>query len=390
MAGLIVRPRSRIFHGHDWVYASEILKTFGEPQDGTVVSLRDGRDRFLGSAIYNGRSQIVARRFSRRRQDLDADFFRRRIARAVEYRAALGLDLRCRRLVWSESDGLPGLVVDRYGEVAVMQTLTLAMDRQQALIAETVAGVTGCRTVIARNDAPLRKAEGLPAATAVLVGDAPAAPIPCEVAGVRFEIDPLGGQKTGFYLDQIENCRLVAARAAGRRVLDCFANRGAFALACARAGAREVVAVELSADGVAAMAATAAANGLAVRPMAANAFDFLKESANRGDGYDLIILDPPSFTRTKGRLQEALRGYHEIHRQAFRLLAPGGLLATFCCSYHVGDATFREAINEAAVDAACSARVLCRFGQAADHPVLLALPETEYLKGYLLELLAGR
>ena len=389
MAGIVIRPRSRILHGHDWVYFSEVLKTFGEPKNGDVISIKDGKDRMLGSAIYNARSQIVARRFCRQRQDLDADFFRRRIAQAIEYRERRGIDLKRCRLVWSESDGLPGVIVDRYGDCLVLQTLTLAMDQRKGLIVDALRTLCNPRCVIERNDAPIRKAEGLELVSGVLWGDEPG-PVTIELQGMQFQIDLLHGQKTGFYLDQVDNYAAVAAWAAGKRVLDCFSNQGAFALACARGGAASVKAVEISEECVASIRANAARNGLAVEAVAANVFDFLKEEERLGKQYDYIILDPPSFTKSKEKVRDALRGYKEIHLRALKLLAPGGLLATFSCSHHVGDELFREMIADASVDAKRTLRVLARFGQGADHPVILTLPETEYLRGYLFELAPGR
>ncbi|MEI8234709.1 MAG: class I SAM-dependent rRNA methyltransferase [Verrucomicrobiota bacterium] len=390
MAGLIIRPRSRILHGHEWVYFSEVLKTFGTPEDGAVVSLKDGKDRLLGSAIYNAKSQIVARRFSRQRQDLDADFFERRIRQAVEYRARRGVNPRLGRLVWSESDGLPGVIVDRYGDDLVLQTLTLGMDLRKGLIVDALRAVCTPRMILERNDAPIRRAEGLEPQVGVLWGEPPAATVPIEVLGLRFEVDLLHGQKTGFYLDQLDNYAGVAPWAAGKRVLDCFSNQGAFALACAKAGAASVRAVEISADCVDLIRQNAARNGLQVEAVAANVFDLLNDEGRAGAQYDLIILDPPSFTKSKEKLDGALRGYKEIHLRALQLLAPGGMLATFSCSHHVNDALFREVIADAAVDAKKTLRQLVRFGQAADHPVLLNLPETEYLRGYLFELAPGR
>ena len=388
MAGLIIKPRTRILHGHEWVYASDVLKAFGEPQDGEVVSLKDGRDHLLGSAIFNSRSQIVARRFSRQRQDLDLDFFQRRIAQAVAYRARRGVDARACRLVWSESDGLPGVIVDRYGEMLVLQTLTLAMDRRIPLLVEALRAVCAPAAIIERNDAPIRRAEGMELRTGVLFGEA--APVELELLGLRFQIDPLQGQKTGFYLDQVDNYRAVAAWANGRRVLDCFANQGAFALACAKAGASAVGAVDISAEAVARISANAARNGLAVDAIEANVFDFLKQQESAGAIYDLIVLDPPSFTKSKGKLHEAMRGYKEIHLRALKLLAPDGLLATFSCSHHVSAELFKEMIIDALVDAKKSARQLRTLQQSADHPILASLPETEYLKGFVLELAPGR
>src|SRR4051812_12160580 len=222
MAGLVVKPRSRILHGHDWVFSGEVLKVFGNPADGDVISLKDGKDRLIGSAIYNSKSQIVARRFSRRKQQLDLDFFQRRIAQAVEYRARRGVNPRLCRIVWSESDGLPGVIVDRYGDNLVLQTLTLAMEMRKGLIVEALQNLlTGINSIIERNDAPVRRAEGMELQSGVLFGETPGE-IEIEVAGLRLATDLLNAQKTGFYLDQLGNYQAVAQHANGRRVLDCF------------------------------------------------------------------------------------------------------------------------------------------------------------------------
>lgn len=395
MAGIIVKPRSRILHGHDWVYGSEVLKSFGNPPEGSVVSIRDGKDRLLGSGIWNSRSQIVARRFSRQRQELDPDFFRRRIAQAIGYRRSHGLLAPACRLVWSESDGLPGLIVDRYGPALAVQTLTLAFDQRLPIIVDSLAAETAQLlspgdklTVVERNDAPIRRAEGLDLRTGLLRGTSTL--FDTEIAGLHFEVDLLHGQKTGFYLDQAENYRAVARHAAGCRVLDCFSNQGAFALACAKAGAASVAAVDISAGAVAQITANAARNGLAVQAIEANVFDFLKEKEAAAAQYGLVILDPPSFTKNKDRVTDAMRGYKEIHLRAFKLLEPGGLLATFACSHHVSAQMFRDMIVEALVDAKKSARILETYRQNLDHPILLSIPETEYLKGFLLELAPGR
>ncbi len=389
MAGLVIKPRSRLFHGHDWVYVSDVLKAFGAPVDGAVVSLKDGSDRMLGSAIYNSKSQIVARRFSRQRQDLDLDFFTRRIRLALDYRERHGLAAHAGRLVWSESDGLPGVIVDRYGPHLVLQTLTLAMDQRKDVIVAALREVFAPESIVERNDAPIRKAEGLELQTGVLHGEAPA-PFPIEIGGLRYTVDLLRGQKTGFYLDQIPNYSLIARHAAGRRVLDCFANQGAFALSCARAGAAGVTALEISADCVAQIQENARVNALTVDARAVNVFDAFKDLERREARYDMVILDPPSFTKSKGKLHEAMRGYKEIHLRALKLLEPTGLLATFCCSHHVGREEFIETINEAAVDARKTLRQIGTFGQALDHPIITTIPETEYLKGYLFELVPGR
>ena len=416
MAGIIVKPRARILHGHDWVFSSEVLKVFGKPADGDVISLKDGRDKLIGSAIYNSKSQIVARRFSRQRQDLDLDFFKRRIAQANEYRDRRNIAPKLRRVVWSESDGLPGVILDRYGDYFVLQTQTLAMDARKDLIVDAIKSVF-CResaslaetkteaggapalqslTIVERNDSPVRRAEGLEFNLGVLEGPAPSGPISVEISGTRqsaslqFEIDLLHGQKTGFYLDQAANYSIVASFARDRRVLDCFANQGAFALACANAGAIDVAAVEENSDNVAAGKKNAERKGLKVRWIEQDVFGFLRGAEKAEAKYDLIILDPPSFTKTKGGLRDALRGYRELHVRAFKLLSKDGLLATFSCSHHVSEMAFAQTLAEALVDARRSARRLRKLEQALDHPVLPTIPETEYFKGFLLEMMPGR
>jgi 23S rRNA (cytosine1962-C5)-methyltransferase len=389
MAGLIIKPRSRILHGHDWVYTSEVQKAFGNPVDGEVVSLKDGRDQLLGTAIYNSKSQIIARRISRQRQELDLDFFTRRLKQAVDYRTRRGVDPRLGRLVWSESDGLPGVIVDRYGDHLVVQTLTLAMDLKKAVLVEALQALFAPQSIVERNDAPIRKAEGMELVTGMLAGEPPA-PFEITVQGLTFQVDLLHGQKTGFYLDQLPNYAAVAAHAKGRKVLDCFANQGAFALACAQAGATQVQAAEISADCVELIRRNAQRNGLVVESYAVNVFDLLKDLERQQARFDLVILDPPSFTKSKGNLHDAMRGYKEIHLRALKLLNPDGLLATFCCSHHVSREIFMEVINDAAVDAKKTLRQLEAFSQGADHPIITTLPETEYLKGWLFELAPGR
>ena len=389
MAGIVVKPRARILHGHDWVFSSEVLKIFGSPSDGDVVSLRDGRDRLIGSAIYNSKSQIVARRFSRRKQDLDLDFFKRRIAQAAEYRARRGVDPKLCRVVWSESDGLPGVIIDRYGEHFVLQTLTLAMDMRKELIAQAIVDLFEAKNIIERNDAPVRQVEGLEARTGILSGAA-TSKIRIDINDIKFDVDLLHGQKTGFYLDQKDNYGIIAQYARGRRVLDCFTSQGAFALACARAGASEVTGVEANTGSLEAARENAERNQLRVRWVEQDVFQFLRGAEKMESQYDLIVLDPPSFTRTKSGLRDAVRGYRELHVRAFKLLSKDGLLATFSCSHHVNENAFAQMIAAALVDARRSARRLRRFEQSPDHPVLPTLPETEYFKGVLLEMMPAR
>ena len=396
MPGIVIKPRARIYHGHDWVYTSEVLKTWGKPTDGSVITIKDGKDRLIGSGIYNSKSQIVARRFSRQKQELDLDFFQRRISQAIEYRKTRGTNLEVCRLVWSESDGLPGLIIDRYGDCLVLQTLTLAMDQRQGIILDALRDCLSLLfettpeslLIVERNDAPIRKAEGLELRNSVLVGQPRV--IEVEILGLKFQIDPIQGQKTGFYLDQVESYREIAQWAEGKRVLDVFANQGAFGLFCAKAGAKEVTSVEISAEAVAQIKANADRNGLQIEAIEQNAFDFLKSAENQEAKYDLIVLDPPSFTKSREKLHDAMRGYKEIHLRALKLLAPGGQLATFSCSHHVSTEIFREMIVDSLVDAKKSARLIQTLRQSADHPILLSVPETEYLKGFLLELAPGR
>jgi 23S rRNA (cytosine1962-C5)-methyltransferase len=294
-----------------------------------------------------------------------------------------------RRVVWSESDGLPGVIADQYGDTAVLQTLTLAMDLHKAEIASALIEVLGLRGVIERNDAPVRTAEGMESMTGVLAGE-PQAVQTVEIGGVSFELDLLGGQKTGFYLDQVANYAAVAKHAAGKRVLDCFSNQGGFALACAKAGAAATVAVESGAESFERLQANARRNGLDVRCERADVAEYLRRAERAGEKYDLIILDPPSFTKTKGKVHDAMRGYRDLHVRAGALLEPGGLLATFSCSHHIDTVTFLDAICGGLFDARRSARLLEEYRQSPDHPIVLHLPETFYLKGFLLEMMPGR
>lgn len=389
MSSLVIQPRARIFHGHDWVYATEVKGRTGDPQPGDVVTLKDVRGRPLGSAIYNPQSQIIARRFSFRAQDLDLDFFKRRIQRAVAYRESLGIDLKLCRLVWSESDGLPGLIVDRYGEHLVIQTLTLALDQRQALIVQALVELLGPASIIERNEASVRKAEGMELRKGAVHGQPPAAAVELRHGGIVFKVDLLEGQKTGLYLDQLDNYHEVARFAKGRSVLDCFTNQGGFAQACALAGAAKTKAVDSSEPAIAVARSNAATAGADIDFVTANCFDFLKESEARGDTYDLIVLDPPSFTKTKQSINDALRGYKEIHLRALKMLRPGGILSTFSCSHHINRRDFHQMIVDAAVDARRTLRQRATHAQRADHPVIAGLPETEYLRGFSFEVIAS-
>ncbi|MFC4994526.1 class I SAM-dependent rRNA methyltransferase [Rubritalea tangerina] len=387
MAGLIIKPRSRVFHGHDWVYASEIQKTFGNPEPGDVISLKDFRDRPLGTAIYNPQSQIVARRISRRKQKLDQEFFERRIQQAIDLRErSEGIDIRLCRVVWSESDALPGVIVDRYGDHLVLQTLTLAMHQRRDLIVSALLKLLEPETIILRNDSPMLKAEGIENEIVLLHGENPGA-FTVDANGVLFEVDLLDGQKTGLYLDQLDAHAAIAKLAKGKKVLDVFCNQGGFALACAKAGAASVTAVDVSESAIEATKRNAELNGVEIEAIKHNAFDFLK---HHEESYDLIILDPPSFTRNKKTLNDAMRGYKEIHLRGLKLLNRDGILSTYCCSHHATRELFLQNVVQASVDAKRTLRLIQNHGQRLDHPVLPGIPETEYLKGFTFELAPSR
>ncbi|MFT6182069.1 MAG: 23S rRNA (cytosine1962-C5)-methyltransferase [Paracoccaceae bacterium] len=386
MAGLIIKPRSRIFHGHEWVYSSEIQKTFGNPEPGDLVTLKDFKDRPLGVAIYNPNSQIVARRISRRKQKLDAEFFDRRLGQAIAYRDSLDIEKNLRRLVWSESDGLPGVIVDQYGDHLVLQTTTLAMDQRKDLIVDSLVKQLDPKSITLRNDSSMRKPEGLEDEISMVYGEQPA-PFTVEQNGSIFEIDPANGQKTGLYLDIMESYERVAKLASGKKVLDVFCNQGGFSLACALAGAESVTAVDISEEATAATTKNAELTGVQVETITANAFSFLRQ---HDQTYDLIILDPPSFTRNKKTVKDAMRGYKEIHLRALAMLNPSGILATFCCSHHATRELFLDSVKEAAVDGKRTLRLIDSHTQRLDHPIIATLPETEYLKGFTFQLAPNR
>jgi 23S rRNA (cytosine1962-C5)-methyltransferase len=375
--------RHRILDGHPWVFASEVGRTEGPVQDGGTVELHSPKGHFLGCAIYNSRSQIVARRYAREKVALDEKLLGARLDQALAFRASLG-PRTAQRLVWSESDQLPGLIVDRYRDVLVVQTLTLALAQREETIAGLLAEKTGCRVILARNDAPVRHLEGLPLERKMLLGDY-MAPTLVDIAGIDYELDLWSGQKTGFYLDQAENYGAVAAYARGRRVLDCFTNQGAFALSARRAGAASCRALDQSAEALRQAESTARAQGLEIEWVQGNVFDLLRAHEQARENFDLIVLDPPSFTKTKGNKDSALRGYHELHLRALRLLTPDGILATFSCSHHVTDRDWMELLERAARETGTTLRLHRRLTQSSDHPILVNVPETEYLHGYLVE-----
>lgn len=396
---VLLRPgeADRIVAGHPWIYEGNILRLTRPAEDGAVVQVKDHRQRFLGVGFYNSRSKLRVRLLSNRREPLDGAFFERRFREAAVLRARYLPGVDACRLVNAESDRLSGLIVDRYADVLVLQTSALALDQRKPLLVETLRRVWSPRAIVERNDTAGRRFEGLPEQHGLLAGEL-TGPVEVTVHGLRFTVDLLGGHKTGLYLDQQENYARVAElirRRPGAQVLDAFSFVGGFGLAAARAGAAHVHLVEQSEEALAAARRHAEANGLAERCSfeAANVFDWFKARTARGPHeqlippYDVIILDPPSFTRTREAVADALRGYKEIHLRALKLLRPGGLLATFCCSHHVDAVTFQDVILAAAYDARRLLRRVAVFTQAPDHPVVPAIPETEYLKGYAFEVM---
>ena len=390
MPGIIIKPRARVFHGHDWVYSSEIKKTFGDPKPGDVISLKDYKDRSLGTAIYNPKSQIVARRFSRRKQDLNSDFFYSRIQRAINYRNNLSsIDPSLSRLIWSESDGLPGLIVDNYKGNLIIQTLTLGMEIRIDLIISALKSLCNPISITARNDTPIRAAEGLELETKIIHGT-PHEKLQTEHSEIPFSINLLEGQKTGLYLDQLDNYLLVGKLAKNRRVLDCFTNQGGFAMSCLINGASEVTGVDISKTAIESSKLNSdKLTNKNSKWINENAFDLLKSHETNGEKFDMIILDPPSFTKNKKTLSGATRGYKEIHLRSLKMLDPGSVLTTFSCSHHISAKMFLDIIRDAANDAKKSLRIIDQYYQRADHPVTLGIPESSYLKGYSFEIISS-
>lgn len=377
---------SRVLAGHPWVFANEVEALLPAEHDGSVVECRDRQGRPLGCGLYNSRSQIVWRRLSRERVTLDAAWLRAALTRALARRSAApaaGTGPLFRRLVWTESDELPGVVADQFGDTVVLQLQTLAMERHSALLGDLLVELTGATEVIYRNDANIRRLEGLPLEVHTRSG-AVWEPRWMTIDGCDYWLDLQGGQKTGFYLDQRPQHAAVARHAAGRRVLDAFCNQGSFALHCARAGAARVLGLDSAADAVAQARRNAGRNGVAASFEEANVFDWFTARRDAVPEWDLIVLDPPPFARSRSALPNALRGYKELNLRALKALAPGGLLATYSCSHHMQDADLRGVLTAAASDARRRVQVLEWCHQPPDHPVLITMPESEYLRGYLL------
>lgn len=386
----------RTVAGHPWIYHSSIQRLTGEITDGDLVQVKDSKQRWLGIGMFNAKSKINVRLLARERVEIDRAFFERRIRAALALRQKHMSAATSFRVVNAESDQLSGLVVDKYEDVLVLQTSALGMDQRKPMILSALESIFAPRAIAERNELASRKFEGLPDANGLLKG-ALEGPVRVRLNGLNFEADLLTGHKTGLYLDQQTNYRLVAdliALAPGAQVLDCFTFCGGFALHAARTNAIHVHAVDQSEDALVIARRNAQANGLADKCSfeAANVFDWLKAQTVTAPNeklipkFDAIILDPPSFTRNRASVPDALRGYKEIHIRALKLLKPGGTLATFCCSHHVDAELFKQVILEAAFDTRKVLRRVAAFSQGPDHPVIPVIPETEYLKGFAFEL----
>ena len=372
------RGSERIARGHLWVYRSDVEKTPSELESGTVVALVDGRGRFLAKAFWSARSKITLRVVTRDEVPVDEGFFAGRLSAAIELRQRLFGDEPCLRLVHGEADLLPGLVVDRYGDVAVVQTLIPATDQRKQLVADLLWNALSLRCVLERNDVKVRELEGLPQQKGILRG-APPGPLELREGAVRMRLDVLGGQKTGAFLDQREN-HLRAGEYARGRCLDCFSYAGGFALQLAR-GAERVTAVEMQAGAAALLRENALLNRAEnLEVVEENAFDYLRDRSEEEPQYELVVLDPPAFAKNKESIPAARRGYKEVNLRAMQVLRPGGILFTSSCSYHLSESMFEEIVLDAANDAGRRVQVLERRGAGRDHPVLLGVPETRYLK----------
>ena len=369
----------RVRRGHLWIYRSDVLEV--DADGGAIVTVRDERGNFIGKALFSDYSQIALRFLSQSTEEIDRDWWRQRIAEA-HARRHVPPDTNAYRVIYSEGDLLPSLIVDRYDDVLVLQTLSQGTDALKSMIVEILAEQFTPRAVVERNDARVRELEGLPLITATVYGEPPDE-LEILQHGLRFVVAPGGGQKTGSFLDQREN-RLAARNAAATtnrgRALDCFTFNGAFALHLAGVS-EHVIGIDISADAVAAARRNAQLNDLTnVEFREANVFDALREMEAAGERFDTIVLDPPAFAKNRASLKPALRGYKEINLRALKLLNRGGVLVTCTCSYHVSEELFVDVVTEAAIDAHRRVQIMEKRMQATDHPVLVAMPETYYLK----------
>ena len=380
-ATLTNRGAARVRSGHPWVYRSEVAEAFGKAGD--IVRIADRRGRFLGQAFYNPRSEISLRVVERTEKTIDESWFADRLDKALEHRKSLNIDADAYRILHAEADGVPGLVVDRYGDYLVLQVGAATVERRLEWVVGALQELFSPADILARNDSAARRKEGLDTGVWVLAGEVPESVV-FQEGGIRYRADLWSGQKTGGFLDQREN-HLAVGRHASGRVLDVFSYAGGFALHAAQR-AETVEAVDSSRPALEAVQANAELNGLDnISVTRSNAFDLLRERSDRGERYDTIVLDPPAFAKAKRELPRARRAYKEINLRAMKLLAPGGILVTCSCSHHFSQEIMQETLRSAAGDAGRAMRVREWRGQAPDHPEILTVPETRYLKCAVLE-----
>jgi 23S rRNA (cytosine1962-C5)-methyltransferase len=372
----------RIASGHPWVFSSDVLDR-GNAAPGDAVTVTGSNGRTLGTAHYSSTSEITLRLLSDRVETIDRGFFARRLAQAEAHRRTVVSQTEAYRVVHAEGDRLPALIVDRYKDWLVIQTLDQGMERAQAEIVDGLRELFSPAGIVARNDVAVRKREGLPLETKVLWGEAPEH-LAVRMNGLEFRVNLIRGQKTGIFLDQRENY-LAAAKYAGGRALDCFTSTGGFALHMALR-CESVEATDSSAEALRAAHENKQANGMRnIEFREADVFELLAGYAAAGREFSMVVLDPPAFAKSRGNLEAAVRGYKEINLRALRLLRPGGILVSCSCSHHMSEAMLLETIASASLDAGRTLRVLERRTQAQDHPILLTVPETHYLKCLILQ-----
>ena len=380
--------QKKLLQGHPWVYGNEIERVEGEIEDGGLVTVVDFRGRYMGTGFYNSKSLITVRLLTHRQEEITDELIASRVKAACDYRRFVmnrpGTD-SC-RLIYGEADRLPGVIADRFGGVIVLQVLALGMERFTQTIADALLACEKPDCLLLQNDDAIRRKEGMECFTRVLYGTLPEENIIHE-NGVKLAVDVLGGQKTGYFLDQKDNHLFVRQFCKDARVLDCFSYIGAFALNAAAAGAKEVTAVDISEAAVQLIEKNAALNGADITAVCVNCFDFLRAQVKAGEKYDVVVLDPPAFTKAHANMASACRGYKEIALSAMRLLPAGGVLATHSCSYHMPEEVFVNTVLSAAQDLHRQVRVITLRRQDIDHPVLAGYPESHYLKSLWLQML---
>ena len=380
--------QKKLLQGHPWVYGNEIERVEGETQDGGLVTVVDFRGRYMGTGVYNSRSLITVRLLTHRQEEITDALIAARVRAACDYRRFSlrreGTD-SCRR-IYGEAARLPGVICDRFGGVVVQQILALGMERYTQVIAGALIECEKPECLLLQNDDAIRRKEGMECFTKVLHGALPQEVIIHE-NGVKLAVDVMGGQKTGYFLDQKDNHLFLRQFCRDARVLDCFSYIGGFALNAAAAGAREVTAVDISEAAVGMIEKNAALNGARIQTVCANCFDYLRAQVKAGETYDVVVLDPPAFTKAHANMANACRGYKEIALSAMRLLPPGGVLATHSCSYHMPEDVFVNTVLSAAQDLHRQVRVITLRRQDIDHPVLAGYPESHYLKSLWLQML---